>query len=425
MPIIRTIDEANAALLPFVPLVAQLTGKDTTLDRIRPLMALVGNPQDKTRIVHIAGTSGKTSTAYFIADFLRSAGKRTGLTVSPHVDSVTERVQVDGQPLAVDKFCAYLGEFLEIVKQAPEKPSYFELLCAFSFWVFDREQVDYAVIETGLGGLFDSTNIANRSDKLCVITDIGLDHMNVLGNTLREIAAQKIGIVHQHNPVMMYRQSDEVNEVVQKWVSEHEADLRLTSEAAERVACPTGFAAAMPQFQQRNWLLAYAAYRFLQSRDGLPELSAEQLQTTQALQVPGRMDRRQVGGKLIIMDGAHNGQKMETFLHSFQHAYPGVRPAVLIALKEGKEPAAVAPLLASLASEIIVTTFNTSQDLPAKSIDPTELARIFVEAGIANVSVEPDQRRAYDRLLAAPGEVAIITGSFYLLSQLRDSEQLV
>ena len=151
----------------------------------------------------------------------------------------------------------------------------------------------------------------------------------------------------------------------------------------------------------------------------------EQLAATQSLQVPGRMDVRHVAGKTIVMDGAHNGQKMQTFLQSFKQAYPGSKPVIMIALKQGKEPADVAPLLADVAAEVIVTTFDTSQDLPAKSIDPAELSQIFKNAGVQNVDVEPDRQRAYQKLLAADNKIGIITGSFYLLSQLRASEHLV
>lgn len=421
---IRSIDEANRALLEYVPLVGQLTGKDTTLERILPLMARLGNPQDNIPIIHIAGTSGKTSTAYFIAGLLQSAGKRVGLTVSPHVDSVTERVQIDGKPLADEKFCAYLGEFLEIVHALTAKPSYFELLYAFSFWVFEREKVEYAVIETGMGGLHDATNVASRPDKVCVITDIGFDHMHVLGHTLREIAAQKVGIVHDNNPLIMYRQSAEVNEVIEKWAAQHHAELRVTTQAAELSHYGADFVAELPDFQKRNWLLAYAVYGFLSARDNLPELSLRQQRSNQSIQVPGRMDIRQVGGKTIVMDGAHNEQKMSAFLASFKVRYPGVKPAVLLALKEGKEPTSVAPLVASVAGRVIVTKFQTSQDLPAKSMSPAVLATLLQDAGVRNVRVEQDLNRAYELLLSGPEEVCVITGSFYLLSQLRASEAL-
>jgi dihydrofolate synthase/folylpolyglutamate synthase len=422
---IRNFAEANAALLPYVPLVAQLTGKDTTLDRIRPLMKLLGDPQNRTRIVHIAGTSGKTSTAYFMAALLQSTGKRVGLTVSPHVDSIAERVQLDGKPLGEEEFCKDLSSFLEIIDQLEEKPSYFELLYAFSFWIFQRANVDYAVIETGMGGLHDATNVAERADKLCIITDIGYDHMHVLGKTLPEITAQKAGIIHDHNPVVMYKQAPEITQVVTDWSEAHAAHLLLTTEEAERAAYDSMFDADMPEYQQRNWLLAYCAYRFLMTRDNLPLLTDDKLALTQHIQVPGRMDKRSVAGKTIIMDGAHNAQKMAMFLTSFQHTYPGVKPAFLLALKEGKEPQDIGPLLAPLASSVIVTTFQSSQDLPAISQNPEKLAALLVATGVQNVQVISDQHAAYEALLASPEQVIIITGSFYLLSQLRQAEGLI
>jgi dihydrofolate synthase/folylpolyglutamate synthase len=421
---ISTIAEAETALLKYVPLVAKLTGEDSTLDRNRPLMAALGNPERKTRAIHIAGTSGKTSTAYFLAALLRASGKKVGLTVSPHVDSITERVQINGKPMSEEKFCAYLQEFLGFIESNRFMPTYFELLTAFSFWVFHKEKVDYMVLETGLGGRYDTTNLVERADKLCVITDIGFDHMNVLGNTIREIAYQKAGIIHPKNAVVMFAQSEDVNDVIAAQVSDVGAELHTTTEDAERKQHGLAFAGTMPEFQQRNWLLAHTAYAFLQNRDDLPELDEEQFIATQAIQVPGRMDIRQVGDKTIVMDGAHKGQKMQTFLQSFQHAYPNVKPAILIALKQGKEHADVAPLLASAASKVIVTTFDTSQDLPAVSIQPNELAGIFRDAGVHDVEVEPDHRKAYQKLLEGPEAVCVITGSFYLLSQLRQREHL-
>src|SRR4051812_36109041 len=116
MPVLNNIAEANQALLPYVQLVFSNMTKDTSLLRIAPLMAAAGNPHEKLRIIHLAGTSGKTSTAYFMAALLGATGKTVGLTVSPHVDSVTERVQLNGKPLADDDFCQLLGQFLEIVE---------------------------------------------------------------------------------------------------------------------------------------------------------------------------------------------------------------------------------------------------------------------------------------------------------------------
>jgi dihydrofolate synthase/folylpolyglutamate synthase len=137
------------------------------------------------------------------------------------------------------------------------------------------------------------------------------------------------------------------------------------------------------------------------------------------------MDIRQIAGKTLVMDGAHNAQKMEAFVQSFQHLYPGVKPALLIGLKEGKEYQSLIPILAPLADRIIVTVFNTSQDLPAHSMDPEVLAEAFRAAGLDQVETFADQHQAYQALVTGPEDVCILTGSFYLLSQIRNKEQLV
>lgn len=419
---IRTMAEAEAALQPYVPLVAQLTGQNTTLERVWPLMELLGNPQDKLRVIHIAGTSGKTSTAYYLSALLTEGGKKVGLTVSPHVDSVTERVQINGQPLAEADFCLELGEFLEIVRRAEQPPSYFELLYAFALWVFERREVDYAVIETGMGGLYDATNVAARSDKVCVITDIGLDHTHILGATLPEIAAQKIGIVHPGNQAFTYEQESDVMRVFDDWVGKHQATLWVIPEAPKQPEISQEQPIA--DYQERNWYLANVVYEYLAERDQLPHLTTQVLQKTRAVQVPARMDVKRMGGKTIIMDGAHNAQKMTAFVSSFKQLYPGAKPAILLALKEDKEYETLVPLLVPLAGHIILTTFNTSQDLPARSIDPTVLAEAFRAGGATHTETIKNNQAAFKALMAAPEKTWIITGSFYLLSQIRHNEHL-
>lgn len=418
---IRTIQEAEQALLPYVPLVSRLTGKDATLQRITPLMALAGNPQQRLRVVHIAGTSGKTSTAYYIAALLRASGKNVGLTVSPHVDSITERTQINGQPLPEAVFCKELDAFLDIVGRAPQAPSWFELLYSFAIWVFERQHVDYAVVETGMGGLYDATNVANRPDKICVITDIGYDHMHTLGTTLPDIAAQKIGIAHAGNPVLMYMQDEEIMRVIRQRVDKVEAQLLTTTEMAERMACKLDVS-SLALYQQRNWLLAHYVYSYIKKRDHLRHPARHTVEETLHIQVPGRMDIRYVRGKTIIMDGAHNEQKMATFIASFREKYPDVKPAIMLAFREGKEYRKIVPLLVSLASQVFLTTFHTSQDLPVRSAPPEVLAALFQQYPNLQVTAIADQSNAYKTLLAASQNVCIITGSFYLLSQLRSQE---
>ncbi len=415
---IRNIQEAETALLDYVPLVAHPASHGTPLEHVKSLMQVLGNPQDRLRVIHIAGTSGKTSTAYYMSALLTAIGKKVGLAVSPHVDSVTERVQLNGQPLSEADFCAELSSFLDIVQAANHQPSYFVLLYAFALWVFERRGVDYAVIETGMGGLFDATNVANRPDKVCIITDIGFDHRHLLGNTLAAIAAQKIGIVHPGNTVFTYPQTAEVMDVFVLWIEKQQATLHVVDESVKPKANK------MPGYQWRNWCLAYSTYQYLQSRDSVPHLTRQVLRKTQKLQIPARMDVSQIAGKTLVMDGAHNAQKMTAFADSFRQLFPGVKPAILVALKNGKEHQEVAPLLATLGSRIITTSFNTTQDLPAVSIDPDVLAESFRAAGAVDVESNKDQVAAYQALLKGPETVCVITGSFYLLSQLRKAQRI-
>lgn len=414
---IDSLEQAERVLSRYIPLSKELMGKDLTLTRMQPLMARLGNPEAKLKIIHIAGTSGKTSTAYYVAALLKTAGCKVGLTISPHLVSVTERVQINLQPLSEAVFCAALSEFLELIDGA-EQPTYFELLVAFAYWYFAREQVDYAVVETGLGGSFDATNVAGKSDKICVITDVGLDHTQLLGNTLTEIAGQKAGIIHADNQVFMYQQSPAVMAVLKQEAKDKNAILNTLSDNSEGGA-GAGFVKNLPEYQQRNWTLAHAVYTCIARRDSLPAPNEKKMLESTKVLIPGRMEVVKAGGKTIILDGAHNQQKVQAFVQSFRHMYPGQKIPVLLALKEGKEYKAVLPRLKPICRRLIVTSYKTAQDLPIRSIDPKIIADAATSLGFEKVVVEPDSKKALGALLADNGEVAVVTGSFYLLSGLR------
>lgn len=401
---IRNFSEANRALSQFY----KYSATDYNLDTMRALMDYLDNPQNKFRTVHVAGTSGKTSTAYYMAALLTASGKKTGLTVSPHVDQLNERVQINGQPISEMDFCQALSEFLDLVKASRIEPSWFEVMVGFAFWYFDRADVDYAVIEVGLGGLLDGTNVIDRDDKICLITDIGLDHIDVLGNSLAKIAAQKIGIVRAGNVVFTYRQTAEIMDVFVDWCGHHSAELKVINNQPDA------------NYQQRNWLLAHEAYKYLQAHDGLAKLDDAALKSSQKIVIPGRMDIRQIKSKTIIMDGAHNAQKMAAFMKSFRQMYPRAEPLLLLSLKEGKEYQKLVPILAGLSDEIIITTFEATQDLPSRSMDPMILAEEFKKNGQA-AKVIVNQTEAVKYVLRAPENLVIITGSFYLLSQIRNN----
>jgi dihydrofolate synthase/folylpolyglutamate synthase len=421
---LHTIADVETALRPYYEVAHQMTGKGITVERMHRLMAHLGHPERQLKVVHVAGTSGKTSTTYYLATLLQAAGRRVGHTVSPHVDSLTERVQINGYSLGEQQFCARMTEFLQQVQSAPEVPSWFECMTAFALWIFAQERVDYAVLETGLGGLHDASNVCQQPDKVCVITDIGYDHMHILGNSLREIALQKAGIVHAGNTLLMYEQDDEIVSAVQDWVLQQaNAELFLFDQQDMMVALHQEFNATLAKYQQRNWILAYATYLYLTQRDNLQVLSTAAVQHTQNIIIPGRMDVRHIQGKTILMDGAHNAQKMTALVQSFQAIHGSVKVPVLIALKNGKEINDIAPILAPIASEVIVTTFTSNQGLPFICQPPKKVAQIL-QNYIANVGIEPNPIAAYRQFLVATQTVGLITGSFYLLSELREALDL-
>jgi dihydrofolate synthase/folylpolyglutamate synthase len=230
---ISNLYEAELALKPFWP--SNLHGKRSayTTEHMERFMEFVHDPQNKSQVIHIAGTSGKTSTAYFVASLLKQAGKKVGLMTSPHIEGLNERVQIDLVPIPEEEFCIELTHYLELVGQSGIVLTYTEIMYGFAFWEFARHSVDYIVVEVGMGGLLDATNVIDRNDKISVITDIGLDHTNVLGDTIQQIAAHKAGIIRLGNTIFMHRQPEEVLDVIRLTAKQRQADLHIVEQEGE------------------------------------------------------------------------------------------------------------------------------------------------------------------------------------------------
>jgi dihydrofolate synthase/folylpolyglutamate synthase len=411
---ITNFAEARTELAKFVPPPGMLR-KSYQLDDMLRLMEQLGNPQDKYKVVHVAGTSGKTSTSYFSAALLQAAGQKVGLTVSPHIDEVNERVQINLTPLPETLYCQELTEFLTILASKDICPTYFELLIAFAYWEFARQNVDYAVIEVGLGGLLDGTNVITRSDKVCIITDIGLDHMRVLGDDIASIATQKAGIILPHNVVFSFVQADDVMDVIRRTSIEKQAVLH---EASNPSVDPQS---EVPTFQQRNWALARATYDYIAERDTLPPVSEDTLQKTQATYVPARMEIVQYRDKTIVFDGSHNAQKIGVLCDAMRQRFGTSEVAVLFGLIEDKEDQLQEAVRAitSIAHAIITTPFFPGQDIPRTSLDPQQVVKACQELAFTEVTVAENAEQAVQTLLARPEPVLLVTGSFYLLNTVR------
>jgi dihydrofolate synthase/folylpolyglutamate synthase len=387
-----------------------------TLDRMSELMAKLGNPQNDYKVIHIAGTSGKTSTAYYVAAMLTQTGMKVGLTVSPHVDEINERVQINMLPMPETEFCSELSQFLNIVEETKVKPSYFELLIAFMFWEFKRQNVDYAVIEVGLGGLLDGTNVIDRSDKVCVITDIGLDHTKILGDKLADIATQKAGIILPGNEFFCSKQTPEVMDIFRKVAEQKKAKLNELDGLKK-----PDLISDLPGFQKRNWSLAFEAVEYVINRDELTQLDDDKLEKTTQTYIPARMEIIDYEDKKLIIDGSHNQQKLHALISAIKQRFPDTAVAVMVGLLEEKDDQLHLALqeIADLSDNIITTSFSADQDVPKLPLEPSHMADLLKTIGVSEVVAIDDPKKAFLTLTKYPEPVILVTGSFYLLNEVR------
>lgn len=411
---IRNFSGVHEALKQYVPPMRPYRGA-YTLERMQKLMDYLGNPQNDYKVIHVAGTSGKTSTCYYVAALLKQAGKKTGMTVSPHIDEINERVQINLEPLPEKKYCKEFIVFLHIVEDSKINPTYFEVLTAFAFWEFKRQACEYVVVEVGLGGLLDATNVVTSVTKLNVITDIGLDHEEILGDTIRRIASQKAGIIKPHSIVVTYEQNEEIMNVIREVADQQQATVHeiwpLKNGELPR---------KLPLFQRRNWYLAFASYKIIAARDNLPELTEIQLSHSTEINVPARMQKYISDKSTLIIDGSHNQQKLEVLVRSIKYAYPGQKFDVLTSFVSTKQSKIIYCLQALLpiCNKLFITEYTT-QNKEKTSVDPLKIVDACEKLGHINWEVINDPVKAFRKLQKSENSFKLVTGSFYLLNYIR------
>jgi len=408
----KSFAEVNQLLSKYIPTTG-FTKAVYTLNRMKQLMDFLGNPQERYQVIHVAGTSGKTSTSYYIAALFGATGKKVGLTVSPYIDEINERVQINLEPLPEDSFVKNFDEFIQIVNTSDIHPTYFELVVAFAYWYFARVNVDYAVIETGLGGLLDGTNVVVNPNKVSVITDIGYDHTQILGSTLEKIAGQKAGIIHPRNEVFYLQQPEVITEIFKQAALKNHASVHELTLAEH---CP--YTEDLPGFQKRNWYLAFCVYKHVSKI----RLDENHLRATTKLSIPGRMEVMSIAGKTIILDAAHNQQKMQALVKSIKISYPDQPLAVLFCLTEKpvQEVGAILKELLPITSHLIITKFKKQQDLIRRSQSTASISKACDAQSFHDYETETSSKTALQILLNRPETILVVTGSIYLLGDVRN-----
>ncbi len=386
--------------------------KHNRLVYVAHILEILDNPQNQIPAIHIAGTSGKGSTAYYATSLLNRAGYTTGTLVSPHIANVAERSLINGQTLPEQEYLHYFQAFANLCVAHNLHPSYFEFLTIFSFWLFKKIDVNYIIIEVGIGGRLDTTNVISRSPTVRVITDIGLDHTELLGNTLTEIAQEKAGIIHQNDSTVMNRQTSEIEMVVRQRAESQFSQFSIASPIID------DFLKILPDFQQRNWTLAYCAVEKRLALDEKPSLPKEVLEKSVHITIPGRLEKRNVNGVNIIFDVAHNPQKIRALINSLRKLYPNKRPVFVVAFGQNKHSSLAESLaiIDNLAQLAYATTFSANYGKNHRNIPPEIIRHVMKSA----VEIEYNTDKALAKAIKKARQLdtyVVVAGSFYLVSE--------
>jgi len=378
------------------------------LDRIRAVLAALDDPEKAYRIVHIAGTNGKGSTSAMIAAGLRAAGVRTGLFTSPHLVEPTERIQIDGIPVSQAQF----SRAFDVVHEAAGSldldahPSYFETVAAMAFWLFRELNVKTAVIEVGLGGRLDATNIVEPA--VTVITPIDMDHQIFLGDTIESIAAEKAGILKPGVPAVFALQRPDAQAVLDAKAAElgipvkraadfEIRDLQIDARGSRfsGIECPLA-----GEHQVDNAVTAALALETLGvSPKGISETTW-----------PGRLEHISPNPD-ILLDGAHNPAGVRSLIRYLERFYPDRKRWIIFGAMRDKAVAEMGALLFPLADELILTAADSPRSMP-----PEELAAL-APRGRAVPNIGAALKLAASE--ASADDMIVITGSLFLVGEAR------
>ena len=395
------------------------------LYRMEAILEALGNPERGLKSIHIAGTNGKGSTAAMVTAFAKAHGLRVGTFTSPHMDSIRERIQLDGVPLGEEPFWQVASVVREVEHRLFEEWgafNYFEILTAMMFVVFQQEAVDLAIIEVGIGGLLDNTNVGHPL--VSVITTIGLDHQDLLGTTLEEITAQKAGIIKAGQQVVVGPVTRECMDVIREIASEKGAtvqafgeDFSLVEDSYQdnELTIPLEQLALKGAFQKENATVAIRAFRAWMEVAGR-SVQAEFIEAVlPVVSWPGRMEVLQ-DTPLVMIDGAHNLPAIERLVQNMTASKAKKQTLLFSALTRKDSQQMLARLQEALPDvNIILTSFHPSRGL--------SIARSDVEAYLDSpkVSYEESFEEVIDRFASSTDNERElwVTGSLYFIAEVR------
>ncbi|MEM0897402.1 MAG: folylpolyglutamate synthase/dihydrofolate synthase family protein [Verrucomicrobiota bacterium] len=373
----------------------QMLGVKLGLDNMRRLLEAMGNPERKMKVVHVAGTNGKGSVCALAEAMLRAGGVRTGLFTSPHLVSYCERIRIDGEEVPEETVAGLVAEIRDLVRAWDPHPTFFELTLGIALRVFEAAGVEVAVLETGLGGRLDSTNVV--LPEVSVISPISYDHQHILGETLAEIAGEKAGIIKSGVPVASSPQVEEARQVLVRVAEERSAPISF-------VEAPwTDSRVGIPGEHQR-WNAALAVRAMEVAR--LP-FSASGLST---VSWPARFDRRCLkSGATVVIDGAHNPSSAEALARTWREEFGDVNATLVFSAANRKDVAGVLRWLAPLASSLHFVPIQS-----ARAVAPEDLRDQY--SGSVETFLHESLAEAMETLSRTSGPM-LVAGSLFLAGE--------
>lgn len=396
------------------------------LARVRALLDALGNPQRDLKFIHVAGTNGKGSVCAMLASVLRAAGYRVGLNTSPHLVDFEERIQVDGMPIPAEALAGLTARIRPAADSMAEHPTEFELITALALLYFKEQDCDIAVLETGLGGALDASNVIDVPEA-AVLTAMGMDHVAQLGPTLTDVAAAKAGIIKSGGAVISYGGCADADAVFRRVCRERGAVLtevdftrlcvKEQTPVGTRFDCTPYEDLYLPlagDYQIRNACVAVTVLEELQNR-GWRISEAALYGGLARVRWPGRMELLREKDPVFFLEGAHNTHGIAAAVETLKALFPEKKLVFLMGVMVDKDAAGMLDLLAPLAGAVVTVTPSSFRAMGAE-----QLRQLVLTKGVpahACVSVEEAVRTA--ALAAGAGGVVCALGSLYLSGEVR------
>ncbi|MGL5052661.1 MAG: bifunctional folylpolyglutamate synthase/dihydrofolate synthase [Cetobacterium sp.] len=392
-----------------------LHGIKLGLKNIDDICNAMGNPQNNYKTIHVAGTNGKGSTSTTIETVLIESGKKVGKYTSPHILKFNERISVDGKEITDEEIAYYYSYIKNVVKELEITPTFFEMTTAMMFKYFSDKEIEYAIIEVGMGGKFDATNII-KSD-ICVITNVSLDHTDFLGKTIYEIAGEKAGIIKKNskvivgscNPYFIKAIEDKTKiyiNVIEKYKDiNYSLDFNNYKTIIEIENKIYNFS-LFGDYQYKNFLCAFEVLKQLNISTDIIKKGIEKVKWQCRFEVVP------IDNKILILDGAHNEDGMKTLCETLKCGYKKNEIVAVVSILKDKDSNKILKLLENNVDEIIFTSL-------IENLRGQSALELYSSSKIIKKNYKEDILEAYQLAKKHSGKVILFCGSFYLLSKFK------